>query len=64
MPPNDPVALAAELRAVYRDPAPARARARRAQVRLERDFSLGPWLARYERIYEQVGRAAPASLVR
>jgi len=63
VPPNDPVALAAELRAVYRDPAPARARARRAQVRLERDFSLGPWLARYERIYEQVSRGAPAALV-
>ena len=61
--PNDPVALAAEVRAIYRDPAPARDRARRARARLERDFSLGPWLARYERIYEQVARAAPAALV-
>src|SRR5204863_8442958 len=58
--PNDPVALAAALRAVYRDPAQARARACRAHARLERDFSLGPWLARYERIYRQVSEAAPA----
>ena len=61
--PNDPVALAAALRAVYRDPAQARARACRAHARLERDFSLGPWLARYERIYRQVSQAAPAALV-
>jgi len=51
------------VRAIYRDPAPARDRARRARARLERDFSLGPWLARYERIYEQVSRGAPAALV-
>src|SRR5207248_3076381 len=63
VPPNDPVALAAELRAIYRDPAPARERARRARARLESDFSLGPWLARYERIYDQVARAGPAALV-
>ena len=63
VPPDDPGALAAELRAVYGDPAQARARARRARGRLQRDFSVAPWIARYERIYEQVGRAAPAALV-
>ncbi len=63
VPPNDPVALAAALRAVYHDPAEARARARRAHGRLQRDFSLGPWIARYERIYRQVSHTAPAALV-
>ena len=64
VPPADPMALAAELRAVYRDPGKARERARRARERLRRDFSVEPWLARYERIYQQVSRAAPAALVR
>ncbi len=63
VPPADPMALAAELRVVYRDPAQARERARRARERLRREFSLEPWLARYERIYQQVCRAAPAALV-
>jgi len=63
VPAADPAALAAELRAVYRDPGQAHERARRARGRLERDFSVAPWLARYERIYELVGRAAPAALV-
>src|SRR2546427_3646193 len=62
-PPSGPLALAAGLRPVDGEPAPGPALAPRAQVRLERDFSLGPWLARYERIYEQVSRGAPAALV-
>ena len=49
---------------MYRDPGKARERARRARERLRRDFSVEPWLARYERIYQQVSRAAPAALVR
>jgi glycosyltransferase involved in cell wall biosynthesis len=60
--PEDPVALAAEIRGVYQDPAGAQRRARAASVRLERDFGVAPWLDRYEAIYQLVshGVAAPA----
>jgi glycosyltransferase involved in cell wall biosynthesis len=60
VPPDDPGALAAGIRAVYRNPAAARERARRARERLLRDFSVAPWLGRYEAIYRLVSRAAPA----
>ena len=60
VPSEDPVALAAGIRAVYRIPAAARARAAAARARLERDFSLAPWLGRYEAIYRLVSRTAPA----
>ncbi|HEY3280083.1 MAG TPA: glycosyltransferase family 4 protein [Gemmatimonadales bacterium] len=58
VPPDDPVALAAEIRAVYRNPEVARGRARAARTRVERDFRVAPWLARYEAIYDfvRVGR--------
>src|SRR5439155_8355849 len=59
--PADPVALAAEIRAVYRDPAVARARAQRASARLRRDFALAPWLDRYAAIYRLVGRTTAAT---
>jgi len=60
VPPDDSVTLAAEIRAVYGNPAAARERARRALERLRRDFSVAPWLGRYEAIYGLVSRAAPA----
>jgi glycosyltransferase involved in cell wall biosynthesis len=63
VPPDDPLTLAGEIRAVYRNPAGARERARRARERLLRDFSIAPWLGRYEAIYRLVGRATLAPLV-
>ena len=54
VPPDDPVVLAAAIRGVYERPARAQQRARAARTRLERDFSAGPWLDRYEAIYMQV----------
>jgi glycosyltransferase involved in cell wall biosynthesis len=60
VPPDDPGALAAGIRAVYRNPAAARERARRARERLLRDFSVAPWLDRYEAVYRLVSRVAPA----
>ena len=58
--PEDPVALAAAIRAVYRDPAAARVRAAAARARLERDHSVAPWVGRYEEIYRRVSRGAAA----
>jgi glycosyltransferase involved in cell wall biosynthesis len=52
--PADPFALAAAIRDVYQDPGAARARARGAHARLERDFGVAPWLERYEAIYRLV----------
>jgi hypothetical protein len=54
------VALAAEIRAVYRNPAASQERALRARERLRRDFSIAPWVGRYEAIYRLVSRPAPA----
>ncbi|OLC36571.1 MAG: hypothetical protein AUH81_07930 [Candidatus Rokubacteria bacterium 13_1_40CM_4_69_5] len=62
VPPNDPGALAAELRAVHRDQGQARARARRARERLQREFRIEPWLARYEAIYRKLSRPALAGV--
>jgi glycosyltransferase involved in cell wall biosynthesis len=59
---DDPVALAAAIRAVYGDAAVARARARCARERLLKDFTLPPWLGRYESIYRLVSREAPAAM--
>ena len=58
VPPEAPDPLAAAIRAVYATPEAAAARARRAQQRLEREFSLEPWLARYEAIYRSLRRSA------
>jgi glycosyltransferase involved in cell wall biosynthesis len=57
---DDSAALAVEIRAVYRNPAAAQRRAHAARARLERDFSVTPWLKRYEAIYAHVSRGAPA----
>lgn len=58
VPSEDPQALAAAIDAVRRDPAAARRRAIAARLRLERDFSLAPWLGRYDVLYRELaGRA-------
>jgi glycosyltransferase involved in cell wall biosynthesis len=57
---DDPVALAAEIRAVYHNPATGLQRARAARARLTRDFSVRPWLERYQAIYRLVSHAVPA----
>jgi glycosyltransferase involved in cell wall biosynthesis len=51
VPPDDPVALADAIRAVYRDPGDAALRADAARKRLREEFQLQPWLDRYESIY-------------
>jgi glycosyltransferase involved in cell wall biosynthesis len=54
VPPEDPAALAAALRALLADPASASARAEAALRRLETDFASGPWLDRYDALYRSV----------
>ena len=62
VPPGDPSALAAEIRAVHRSPAAAHERANRARERLLRDFDVAPWLGRYQAIYRLVSGKVPALL--
>ncbi len=57
VPPEAPDALAAAIRAVRAEPEEAALRARAAQQRLMDEFSMEPWLARYEEIYRSVMRA-------
>ena len=59
--PADPAALAAEIRALHRDPALGRARAQRASTRLLSDFAVEPWLERYAAIYRLVRRTTPVA---
>lgn len=59
VPADDPAALAAAIRGVHEMPAAAARRASAARARLERDFSVAPWLERYESIYRSVCRGAP-----
>ncbi len=54
---EDPVALAGAIRAVYTEPAPAAARARAARRRLDSDYGVAGWVARYDAIYAAVTRA-------
>jgi glycosyltransferase involved in cell wall biosynthesis len=54
VPRDDPAALAAAIRAAFRAPAAARARAARAGERLHRDFGTEPWCERYDAIYHLV----------
>ncbi len=60
VPPADPVALAKAIRAICRDPGVASGRARRARERLYADFTLPPWIARYDAIYRRVSNKALA----
>ncbi|HEX7090785.1 MAG TPA: glycosyltransferase [Longimicrobiales bacterium] len=54
--PEAPAAIARALRAIHEAPAAAAERARAARERLAREFSMEPWLARYEAIYRAVAR--------
>ncbi len=58
---DDPGGLAAGIRAVYDDPVAARRRASAAAARLMRDFSVAPWLERYETVYAQVRQGVRAA---
>jgi glycosyltransferase involved in cell wall biosynthesis len=62
VPPADPVALAAAIRAIYHDPSLGRARAQRARERLLADFAVPPWIDRYDAIYRLVSDNAPAAV--
>jgi len=61
VPSGDPRALAEGIRDVYTHPAAAARRAGAARERLERDFSVGPWVERYMDIYRLVAGARFAS---
>ena len=54
--PEQPAMLARAIRQVHADTAAARARAKCARERLERDYRKEPWLDRYEAIYRSVIR--------
>ena len=60
--PEDPMAVAAAIKAVHDDPAGAADRIQAAGVRLRRDFGAEHWIERYEAVYRSaVSRAAPPS---
>jgi len=59
--PADPAALAAAIRALYRNPALGRERAQRASTRLASDFAVDPWVERYAAIYRLVRRSTPVA---
>lgn len=61
VPSDDPMALAAAIRAIYGDPVGARERAHRARARLDSHFALPPWLDRYDAIYRRVTQSARLS---
>ena len=56
VPPDDPVALAAAIRDVHRNPSEAHSRAQRARERLLTDFSVPPWIGRYDAVYRLVSK--------
>ena len=60
VPPADAVALAAAVRAIYQNPAAALTRAQQARARLMRDFTVTPWIRRYQEIYRLVLEPAAA----
>jgi len=53
-PPADPAALGGAIRGVFVNPGRARLRIEAASARLTREFSLEPWLERYEAVYRHV----------
>jgi glycosyltransferase involved in cell wall biosynthesis len=57
VPPEDPHALAEAIREAYDDPAPGRARAVSALLRLRTRYAVGPWLDRYDRLYADLAAA-------
>ena len=60
VPPANPAALAAAIRAVYGDGARAAVRSARARDRLLARFTVPPWISRYDAIYRRVVRRAAA----
>ena len=54
VPPEDPGALAAAIRATIDDPGTASARAQAAQQRQRAEFDVAPWAARYESLYRHL----------
>lgn len=52
--PNRPDLLAAAIDAVRRQPDAARARVAAARARLERDFTVEPWVERYDALYRSI----------
>ncbi|MGH7577663.1 MAG: glycosyltransferase [Longimicrobiales bacterium] len=58
VPADDPDAIAAAVVAIRDNPSEIRARVRAARDRLEDQFSVEPWLARYEVLYRSVMRTA------
>jgi glycosyltransferase involved in cell wall biosynthesis len=58
VPPEDPAALAGAIRAVHADPAGAASRARAARRRLDSDYGVAGWVARYDGTYAAVTRAS------
>lgn len=53
----EPELLAEAIRAVLSDQTAATARAARARQRLAREYAPGPWLDKYEEVYQRVRRA-------
>ena len=56
VPPEDPEALAAAIRAVHASPLAAAARADRASRRVATEFAAAPWLDAYDRAYRRALR--------
>jgi len=59
--PENPAALARAIESVMLDAGSARARAVAARTRLDQDFGVEPWLARYDEIYFNVQRSPALS---
>ncbi len=57
VPPSDAAALARAIRAVHADAEAAASRARAARRRLDADFGVAEWVARYDAAYDAVIRA-------
>jgi glycosyltransferase involved in cell wall biosynthesis len=55
--PEDPAALARAIEQIKRDPSAAAARAAAARGRLGRDFALGPWITRVDKVYSEAIRS-------
>ena len=61
--PSDAAALAGAIRAAHADPEAGAARARAARRRLDADFGVAEWLARYDAAYDAVTRGLPRAVV-
>ena len=60
VPSDQPAALADAISSVRDNPEAARTRAQAARARLEREFAVDPWVARYDAVYRSVLPAAGA----